>query len=164
MVNCTELWQLLSKETLHRRSHIRPHATTGLSKHCPQASISTSSGYLSCYGYIMLGSSKCGSKHNLKPAHAQFLLYNCYTSMRVNCTCQISTHNFRSALNTDVVGGAFCPNQVNYMLQFDWLLLPSPFKLQTAVWESQTQLTTSVYLLFGDLYVKNSCSYLVYIT
>ena len=84
--------------------------------------------------------------------------------MRVNCTCQISIHNFRSALNTDVVGGAFCPNQVNYMLQFDWLLLPGPFKLQTAVWESQTQLTTSVYLLFGDLYVKNSCSHLVHIT
>ena len=82
--------------------------------------------------------------------------------MRVNCTCQISTNNFRSALDADVVGGAFCPNQVNYVLQFDLLLLPGPFYAQMAVGGFLTQLTTSVYLPFGDLCVVNSCSYFVH--
>ena len=152
------------------RSCVRPHATTGLSSHSidfleqfPQASILRA-----------LAVCPVGSVHGQALSSTQFTsaysiiaidnssVWPVINNVTVNCSCQIvnkiSTHTFRR-LDADVFGRAFCPNQVNCVLQFDWLLLSDPLYAQTAVGESLTQLTTLVYLLFGDLHVMKSCSY-----
>lgn len=70
------------------------------------------------------------------------------TQQVVNCT--------RGELDAEFVGKALCPLQLNYVLQFDRLLLPDPFYAQNPVGESLTHMTALVYQLFGDLCIRNS--------
>jgi len=105
---------------------------------------------------ILIGSGNTRSKHAVNASHKRnHKSGSKWGQMLKNLSSIGSTCTFRSALDADVVGGAFCPNQVNYMFELHWLLHPGPFYAHTAVRET----LTAVYLFSGDLCTRNSYSY-----